>query len=140
MILKERVMTAESFLNKNLQKFSIIDIALIKWVYFVLSLMVFHFYPSLSHLDWWFYGALMLIAILPLWVHLFSQKGSYFDKVRTYLKTNTSSNQVLLFFACFFAALMIGVLCPILVTFKWWIYVIVIIVLAIKPLTVSWIW
>lgn len=133
-------MSAESYLNKKLSRFSIVDLSCIKLVYFTLSLLAFALYPRLGHLAWWFYAILTVISIFPLWVHLFSQKGKFIKKMHAYLKKNTSSNQILLFFSCFFFALMLGVFFPIITEFQWWVYVIVSLLFAIKPLTVSWIW
>ncbi|BCA96069.1 hypothetical protein TUM19329_24300 [Legionella antarctica] len=48
-------MTAESYLESKLQKFSILDIALIKSVYFVSGLLICLLYPKLLSLGWWFY-------------------------------------------------------------------------------------
>lgn len=133
-------MSIESFLNKRLQKFSGLDFTLVNLVYITLSLLVFHFYPKLHLLDWWFYFTVMIVALFPQTVHLYSQSGNHFEKLRAYLQTNTSSNQMLSFIALFFAGLCIGVVYPVLTTFQWWIYLIVIAVLAIKPLTVSRVW
>ena len=133
-------MSIETFLEKQLQKFSIIDISLVKFVYFFLSLMIFSLYPKLSELDWWFYLTLTVVCVLPLWIFLFSQPGGLFEKMRLYLTSNTPSKQVLLFLSVFFFALMLGVLLPVLVSFTWWYYVFISLLLAIKPLTVSRFW
>jgi Ca2+/Na+ antiporter len=127
-------------MESQLQKFSILDFSLIKLVYFFVGLLVFVLYPKLNHLAWWFYLMIALLSALPLWIHLFSQKGSFFEKTHVYLKTNNSANQVLLFFSCSFFSFMLAILFPIIVSFKWWVYVIIGCVLAIKPLTVSRIW
>lgn len=133
-------MSIETFLEKQLQKFSIMDLSLVKFVYFFLSLMIFSLYPKLSALDWWFYLTLTLVCALPLWIFLFSQPGGLFEKMRLYLTSNTPSKQVLLFLSVFFFALMLGVLLPVLISYAWWYYVIISLLLAIKPLTVSRFW
>jgi hypothetical protein len=133
-------MTTERFLSKKLQQFSILDIGLIKCVYLLLGLLIFSLYPKLSTLDWWFYLPLAILCSIPLWVHFFSQKGSLLKKMQAYLKTNSPSNQMLLAMAMFFFALTFGLLLPTLVSFHWWIYLGAMIILAIKPLTVSWFW
>jgi len=133
-------MTAESFLSKKLQKFSILDLALVKSVYFVFGFLIFALYPNLSALDWWFYLVLLIMCAMPLEVHLFSQKGSLVKKMHAFLKTNNPSNQVLLFLSVFFSACMLGVLLPVLVSGPWWLYVIIIVPLAVKPMTKTWFW
>ncbi len=133
-------MSLESKLEGKLRKFSLVDFACVKSVYFVCGLLVFSLYPTLAALDWWFYFTLAIFCAFPLWVHMFSQPGKLIEKMHQYIQTNGPSNQVLLFFAQFFFALMLGVLLPILVSFSWWVYVLIIVVLAIKPMTVSWVW
>lgn len=133
-------MTAESFLKKRLQKFSILDLALIKLVYFVIGLLVASLYPQLIGNDWLFYLIISLFCATPLLIHLFAQKGNYSEKLRLYLKTNNPSNQMLLFLSTFFFALMVACLAPILTEFSWWIYLAIIVACAIKPLQTSWVW
>ena len=133
-------MTAESYLESKLQKFSILDLALIKSVYFIVGLLVCALYPKLIMLDWFFYFIVGVFCSMPLGVHLFSQTGTFLEKTTTYLKTNNASNQMLLFFSTFFFALMIGTLIPVITHLYWWVYLIAIIGLAIKPLQTSWIW
>ncbi len=133
-------MSAESFLSKQLQKFTLVDLSLVKSVYFVFGLMIFTLYPRLSFLDWWFYLILFVLCWLPLAIHFFSQEGSFFEKAHAFLKSNNPSNQVLLFLSTFFFAFMLAVLFPILGTVCWWIYLIILVGLAIKPLTKTWCW
>jgi hypothetical protein len=133
-------MTAENFLSKQLQKFTWVDLSLVKSVYFVFGLLIFTLYPRLSFLDWWFYCILFVLCWLPLAVHFFSQEGDLFEKVHAFLKTNNPSNQVLLFLSTFFFAFMLCVLIPILGAVYWWVYILIMIVLAIKPLTKTWCW
>lgn len=133
-------MTMESYLSNKLQQFSILDLGLVKCVYLVTGLLIFSLYPKLSALNWWFYLALTILCSMPLWIHLFSQKGSVLKQIHIYIKTNNPSNQVLLALAVFFFALMLGTLLPILVSAHWWVYLVVITILAIKPLTVTWFW
>ena len=130
-------MTIDSFLSKKLQQFSILDLGLVKCVYLVVGLLIYSLYPKLAALNWWFYLVLTVLCSMPLWIHLFSQKGTLLEKMHYYLKTNNPSNQVLLALAMFFLALMLGTLLPIVVSAHWWIYVVVITILAIKPLTVT---
>lgn len=133
-------MNVEQFLEKKLQKFSILDFSLIKCVYLLISWMIFALYPALSELHWWFYLVLAILCALPLKIHLYSQPGNLIEKMHGYLKTNSPATQVLLFLSMFFVALMLGVLVPALVSFAWYYYLVLAILFAIKPLTVSWIW
>lgn len=133
-------MSAEGFLSKQLQKFSILDLSLVKTVYFVFGLLIFSLYPRASLIDWWFYLILFLIAAIPIEIHLFSQPGNLLEKAQAYLKTNNPSNQVLLFLSTFFFAFMLGSLIPLLVSGPWWLYLLIMAVFAIKPLTKTWCW
>ncbi|MEO8402847.1 MAG: hypothetical protein ABI597_13830 [Gammaproteobacteria bacterium] len=133
-------MSAEGFLSSKLRKFSLFDFGFVKSVYFIVGLLAYSLYSALSSIDWWFYLILAILCGLPLYIHLFSQKGNLLQKAHAYLQTNNPSNQVLLFLSLFFFALMVGTLIPILVSGSWWIYVLVIAVLAIKPLTKTWFW
>ncbi len=133
-------MTAESFLSKQLQKFSLVDLSLVKSVYFIFGVLIFTLYPRLSFVDWWFYCILFVLCWAPLGVHFFSQEGAFFDKAHAFLKTNNSSNQVLLFLSTFFFAFMLCALIPVLAEVYWWVYLILMVGLAIKPLTKTWCW
>ena len=133
-------MTGESFLSKKLQKFSVLDLVLVKLVYLFIGILVFSIYVPLSQISWWFYLILTMIAAFPLYLHTFSFSGDYFSKAKMYVKTNNPSNQVLLFLTMFFFAGLLATFFPALVQFHWWYYLIVIIVLAVKPLksTIFW--
>ena len=133
-------MTAETFLKEKLQKFSILDYTCVKLVYFFISLLIFSLYAPIAGLGWLFYALLAVLSALPLWIHLASLEGALIEKVHAFLKTNTPSNQVLLFLSTFFATLMICVLCPFIGSFSWCIYLTLAIIFAIKPLTVTWFW
>lgn len=133
-------MSAESFLSNQLRKFTLVDFVFVKSVYFVVGLFIYSLYPALSSLGWWFYLIFTIICAFPLYVHLFSQSGNLWQKAHEYLKTNNPSNQVLLFLSLFYFALMVGSLIPVLVSGSWWVYVLIIVVLAIKPLTKTWFW
>lgn len=133
-------MSVENFLENKLQKFSIIDMGFVKAVYFVIGLLVFSLYPALSTLSVWFYLILLIFCAFPLYVHLFSQPGSLLEKAHSYLKSNNPSNQMLLFLTMFFLSLFLGKLLPILVSADWWVYLLIIIPLMIKPLTKTWFW
>jgi hypothetical protein len=133
-------MSIEKKLSKQLQQFSVIDLACVKTVYFVCSLLFFSLYPAVSVLDWWFYLVISLLCAIPLEIHVFSQKGSLLEKIHIYLKTNNPSNQMLLFLSVFFFTLMLGTLFPILTRAYWWVYLIIMVLVAIKPTRKSWFW
>lgn len=133
-------MSLESYLSGQLRKFSFVDFGFVKSVYFVVGLFVYSLYSALSSLSWIFYLVMGILCALPLYIHMFSQKGNLWEKSQMYLQTNTPSNQVLLFLSLFFFALMVGTLVPVMVTGAWWLYILIIVVLAIKPLTKTWFW
>ena len=133
-------MTAEQFLSEKLRRFSILDIGLVKAVYFLFGLLIYPYYPPLHQLDWWFYAILGVITTFPLSVHFFHAPGSYLDKGRAYLESNSPALQVLLFLTQVFFAFMFASLIPWLVSGPWWIYVGLMIVLAIKPMTTTVFW
>jgi hypothetical protein len=136
----EVVMSVESFLENQLQRLSIIDLGLVKAVYFVIGLLVLSLYPALSTLSIWFYGILFVLCAIPLEIHLFSQPGSLLDKMRSYLKSNNPSNQTLLFLSVFFFSLFIAKLLPAIASAAWWVYLLIMIPLMIKPMTKTWFW
>jgi hypothetical protein len=133
-------MSVESFLSNQLRKFSLVDFGFVKSVYFVVGLFIYSLYSALSSLDWWFYLTLSIVCAVPLYIHITSLAGNLWQKAHAYLQTNNPSNQVLLFLSLFFLALMTGSLMPILVSGSWWVYVSIIVALAIKPLTKTWFW
>lgn len=133
-------MSTESYLEKNLRKFSITDFILIKLTYLMFSFLIFSLYIRLGFISWWFYFIGFFITAFPLWVYFFSLKGNLDAKEHAYLKRNNPARQVLLFVSIFFFACFLCVLFPVLASFSWWIYVVLAIVFAIKPATVSWTW
>lgn len=137
---QENKMTEESFLSEKLRNFSLLDLILVKLVYLFIGLLVFSLYSRLNQIDWWFYFALTLIATFPLWLHLFSFKGSYIEKTKQYIKTNNPAYQVLLFLSLAFFACLLGTWFPVLNLQDWWYYLIIIIILAIKPLKSNIFW
>ena len=135
-----KMTTIEGYLESRLQKFSILDVALIKLVYFVFGLLICSLYPKLLTLDWWYYLSLTVLCALPLWFHFMSLDGSFLERANAYLRTNTPSFQELLFLTLFFFAMMMGVLLPVITHAYWWVYGIIIIALSIKPVNTSWVW
>ncbi|AJI55090.1 putative membrane protein [Francisella philomiragia] len=133
-------MYEEEFLSEKLQHFTLVDIALVKIVYFLVGLLVATNYLVLTEVSWIFYLLMFLTAVFPIVIHLFSFEGSYIEKARMYLKTNKPSYQVLLFFSQFFFACMIVVLVPVLIVVPWYVYAILIVIFAIKPMRSNMFW
>ncbi|AEE26820.1 hypothetical protein [Francisella hispaniensis] len=133
-------MNEEQFLAEKLQQFSLLDIALVKIVYFLVGLLIASNYIILTSISWVFYLLMFLTAVFPIAIHLLSFEGSYIEKARGYLKTNKPSYQVLLFFSMFFFACMLAVLIPVLLVVPWYAYVILIVVFAIKPMRSNIFW
>ena len=133
-------MYEEEFLSEKLQKFSLVDIALVKCVYFLVGLLIATSYLVLTTVSWVFYTLMFLIAALPIVLHLLSFEGSYLEKARQYLKTNKPAYQVLLFFSMFFFACAIAVLLPAATLVPWYAYVVLIGLLAIKPMRSNLFW
>ncbi|MBK2094439.1 hypothetical protein IB680_01915 [Francisella philomiragia] len=133
-------MYEEEFLSEKLQRFTLVDIALVKIVYFLVGLLIISSYSTLALVSWVFYLLMFLTAVFPIVIHLLSFEGSYIEKALKYLKTNKPSYQVLLFFSMFFFACMLAVLIPALLDVPWYIYVILIAVFAIKPMRSNMFW
>ena len=133
-------MYEEDFLSEKLQKFSLVDIMLVKGVYFLVGLLIATNYLVLTMVSWVFYLVMFLIAAFPLVLHLLSFEGSYIQKARQYLKTNKPAYQVLLFFSMFFFACVIVVLLPVAMLVPWYVYIVLIVLLAIKPMKSNLFW
>lgn len=131
-------MTIESILSKRLQRFSIVDLGLVKTAYLILGLFVFSIYPVLDLIDWWFYLILAILCVLPLGIHLFSQAGNLWQKTRHYIKTNNPANHVLLALTMFFYAILFGKFFPFLINAQPWVYLVLALALGIKPLKTFW--
>lgn len=129
-------MSIESILAKRLQQFSIVDLGLVKTSYLVLGLFIFSIYPVLDLIDWWFYLVLALFCVLPLAIHMISQPGNIWSKTRYYIRTNNLANHVLLALTMFFYALLFGKFFPVLINAYPAIYILLVVVLGIKPLKV----
>ena len=127
-------MFEEDFLSEKLQNFKFIDIVLVKIVYFLFGLLISTSYIALMEVSWIFYLMLSLIAFFPIVIHLLSFEGSYIEKVNNYLRTNKPSYQALLFFSMFFLACSLAALLPSLTVVPWYIYMTLIVILAIKPM------
>ena len=133
-------MYEEDFLSEKLQHFSIVDIGFVKIVYLLIGILIATNYMALLNISWMFYIVMYLIAVMPITLHLLSFEGTYIEKSRQYLKTNKPSYQVLLFFAMFFLGCALAVLIPILTMIPWFVYIVLIVALAIKPMRSNMYW
>jgi hypothetical protein len=132
-------MNIELLLEEKLRKFSIIDFALVKWMYFFLSLFICSLIPGLPNSGWFFYFVLSLLCNVPLMIHLFSQEGTLLEKMHAYLKTNGPANQMLVFLSVFFFTIMLCSLLPILAIANTFTFLIIAVLLAVKPVYVAWV-
>jgi hypothetical protein len=133
-------MSIEQFLSGKLRTFSIFDIGLVKAVYFIFGLLVYSVYSSLVEPDWWFWLILTIVSGFPLVIHYFGFPGGLTEKGRAYLESNSPALQVLLLLTQVFAAFLLANLFPVLASGAWWIYVGLIVLLAIKPMTKTVFW
>jgi len=133
-------MGLEQFLSGKLRRFSIVDIGFVKAVYFLFGLLVYSVYPPLAAPDWWLWLALGILTGFPLVIHFFSFPGGWFDKGRAYLESNSPALQVLLLLTQLFAAFLLADLLPVLASGAWWVYIGLIVLLAIKPMTKTVFW
>jgi hypothetical protein len=97
-------------------------------------------YVKLLNIGFAFYLIIAIIATVPLIMHIFSFEGNYMDKCKSYLKTNAPAYQVLLFISCFFFGCFLATLIPALSCITWWQYLILIVILAIKPMKSNMFW
>ncbi len=133
-------MSLDTFLSKKLQKFNIVDLAFIKFTYMSVGLLLISLFAELKALDWGFLLTFTILAALPLWINMFSQSGSYLEKANKYLKSNNPQKQMLLFLAMFGVAGLLGCFFPLILELGWEMYVIAIVLFAIKPATKSMWW
>ena len=134
-------MSAETFLSEKLRRFDVVDYILVTLVYYVFGMLIISYYPPLRAVGWWFYLILLVICVFPLIVHLISQPGdTLISKIHPCVKSNVPALQVLLSLAMFFAACIVVSFIPVLIHIKWWIYLILIVVLSLKPLQKTWFW
>ncbi len=120
-------------LSDKLRNLSIADYIMTETIYTVIGLLVGSIYHTLLGLSFWFYMGLTVIAGLPLILELASYKGTLKECLKQYLNNNTPTRQALTFLCCFFFALTFACFFPVLVSFSWYIYVAIIIVMVIKP-------
>lgn len=134
-------MSSETYFSEKLRLFNVIEYILVMLVYFVVGLLIVSIYPPLRGIDWWFYLLLMIVCVFPLIIHLISQPGDTLkSKLYSCVKSNSPSLQVLLFLAMFFLSCIAEFIFPFLVQVKWWLYLIIIVILSLKPLQKTWFW
>ena len=123
-----------------MHKFSLLDIVLVELVYLLVGMLIATNYFALMNMSWIFDIVLALIAGVPILLHLFTIEGSLLDKIHHYVETNNPAYQTLLFFSMFFIGCTLVNLLPILTSVPWYAYVILIIILAIKPMRSNLFW
>ena len=134
-------MTAETFLSEKLRRFNLTDYILVMSVYFIVGLWIVSGYPPLRGIGWWFYLLMTILCALPLIVHLISQPGDTLKaKFLSYVKSISPSLQMLLFLVMFFLSCIVVSILPILADIKWWVSLIVILILAVRPMHKTWFW
>ncbi|ADA79188.1 putative membrane protein [Francisella tularensis] len=96
-------MYEEQFLAEKLQQFSLLDIALVKIVYFLVGLLVATNYIVLTSVSWIFYLLMFLIAVFPIVIHLFSHLRVHISKKRVnILKQISHHTKYFCSLVCFF--------------------------------------
>ncbi len=133
-------MNIEKFLSEKLQRFSLVDIMLVRVVYLLIGLLTASLYTQLAMISWIFYVVMMLIAGSPIIFRLFSFEGSMLSRAKQFVKSNMPSFQILLFFISFFLGCALVSAIPWLIGVDWWIYVGLIVVFAIKPMKSNMFW
>jgi len=133
-------MTVEEKLSAKLRRFSRVDIVFVKLTYFVVGLLLVSLFQGLQMLHWGYFLTLMIIAMVPLYIHMFGHGGTLCEKADHYLKTNNPSNQALLFLSMMGFSGFLASLFPVLAMYDWKVYVVLIILLAIKPMTKTIFW
>jgi len=133
-------MFEEEFIASKLRKFSLVDICLVSLVYFLVGLLVSTNYYPLLHISWIFYLVLICITSIPIILHLFTVYGLLLDRIHHYVKTNNPAYQTLLFLTMFFLGCIVVTFITSLCLIPSYIYIILIIILAIKPMRSNLFW
>ncbi|MED7789089.1 hypothetical protein [Francisella sp. 19X1-34] len=133
-------MFEEEYISENLHKFSLLDIILVEIVYFLVGVLIATNYYALMNMSWIFDIVIALIAMAPIIIHLFTIQGSLLDKIHHYVETNNPAYQTLLFFSMFFLGCTLANLLPVLSLVPWYGYIILMIVLSIKPMRSNLFW
>lgn len=134
-------MDAETFFSEKLRRFNVTEYILVMLVYYVVGLWIVSGYPPLRGVDWWFYLLMIMICVFPLIAHLISQPGDTLKaKFLPCVKSNSPSLQVLLFLVMFFLACLVVSIFPIFVNIRWWAYLIITLILSVKPIQKTWFW
>lgn len=133
-------MSAEAYWTIRIRRFSLVDFALVKLVYFLFGLWLLTVYPALGELHWGGFVALGALCGFPLILHWLSAPGGLIQKSHAYIDSNIPAFQVLLFLSQFFVAIAVGILLPMLVSGPWWLLLVIITLAAIKPMTKTVFW
>ena len=133
-------MFEEEFIANKLRKFSLIDICLVSIVYFLVGLLIATNYYPLQNISWIFYLVLICITGIPIILHLFTVEGPLLDRIHHYVKTNNQAYQTLLFLTMFFLGCIVATFITSLCLIPSYIYIILIIIFAIKPMRSNLFW
>ncbi|MCL2468806.1 MAG: hypothetical protein FWF24_01040 [Alphaproteobacteria bacterium] len=128
-------MKAYQFLSQKLQKFTLVEFAMVEWIYIIFGVLVASLYRPLLVVSGWFYLFVTLIAAAPLLIYFLNFEGSLIQRARQYIAGNNPSNQVLTLLSCAFFGIAATAFFPILTRCDWWIYAGLMILLFIKPFT-----
>ncbi len=127
-------------LSEKLSKFSPVDFALVASVYVVVSMLIASSYLPLMLISVCFYVIAGIFALFPLTIEALEYKGNYKEKIKKYISHNNPTKQVLTFFACFNLGIILCFTFPALLEIKWFVYVFIGILLAIKPARKTLMW
>ncbi len=128
-------------LSIKLSRFSITDISCVASVYFLLGILICSWYLPFLAISALAYLLLAFVSAMPLVLEFVGLDGvNAKEKIQNYLHKNNPTKQILLFLSCFFLALFVCALVPLLIGVKWYVYIAMIVVLAIKPAKKTLFW
>lgn len=133
-------MSLNKTIETHLRKMSILDISLIKTIYLLLGFLIAACYPKLLTLDWQVYLIVMIITVIPFLLGVFGEKEQgYIKKAMKFLsKKWTPAHQVLLLLYILSVSFILAIFFPVLSSFSFESYLVVIILLMIKPFYNIW--
>ena len=123
------------FLTGKLRKFTVVEFSMVKWIYVILGVLIASLYAPVHSVSGWAWLIVSFIAALPLIVYTCSFPGNIIEKSRQYIQNNTPMNQVLTLISGVFFGIAFSVFFPVLSSCAWWIYLVIIAILFVKPFT-----
>lgn len=129
-------MSLELNIEKKLRSFSFTDYVLVKLAYLMIGLFCVTIYSSLLVIPYIFLIVLIIIALFPIYLHIFrsnDEKSDYMSNLKRYIESNTPSLQALLFIATFAVAVLICKIISPLSRVSSLIYIILFLIFIIKP-------